>query len=154
MKLGITGSRSITAFDFTAFFLLNHAPFRNFCLGSGLAGGVDEILHGGARGVDSLAAECAARLGIPCLIFPPDREKYPGGLIFRALQERNERIVDGCDLLLAVWDGVSRGTRNTFRYAERRGKPFCLVLPSGTEDAGEVPRSGACNLVLHEVYYS
>lgn len=128
MKLGITGSRAITDFDFTPFFALESAPFRSFCAEHGFTGHIEMILHGGARGIDTLAAECAAGLGIPCEVLLPDREKYPGRGIFRALRERNEKIVDRCDLLLAVWEGSSRGTRYTFRRAEQRGKPVYLVM--------------------------
>ena len=48
-------------------------------------------------------------------------------LIYRALHERNQRIVDNCDLLLAVWDGVSTGTRDTCRRAEKVGRAIYLI---------------------------
>lgn len=38
----------------------------------------------------------------------------------RAMQERNEWMVDNCDILLALWDGSAGGTANCLRYAESR----------------------------------
>ena len=128
MKLGITGSRSITDFDFTAFLTLRDCDFAAFCRDRfGTETAVTEIVCGGARGIDTLAAECAAHLGIPTVIFAPDRRRNPGRMICRALLERNQRIVDHCDLLLAVWDGLSTGTRDTCRRAEKSGRPVYLI---------------------------
>ena len=65
--------------------------------------------------------------GIRNLQFLPDRKKFPGKLVLKAFQERNRQIVDSCDILLAVWDGKSRGTKNTLAYARRINKPAFLV---------------------------
>ena len=130
MKLGITGSRSITDFDFTPFLTLRDRDFAAFCRSRfGTECAVTAVLSGGARGIDTLAAECAAKLGLPNVIFAPDRQRNPGRLIYRALRERNQRIVDNCDLLLAVWDGISQGTRDTCRRAERSGLTIYLLTP-------------------------
>ena len=45
----------------------------------------------------------------------------------QAFQERNQLIVDSCDILLAVWNGKSRGTQNTLAYARRINKPAFLI---------------------------
>ncbi|MBQ6599911.1 MAG: hypothetical protein IJH79_20370, partial [Lentisphaeria bacterium] len=57
----------------------------------------------------------------------PDRRKFPGKLIRKAFLERNKQIVDRSDILLAVWDGKSRGTKNTLSYARKAGKPIFLI---------------------------
>ena len=44
----------------------------------------------------------------------------PGGYSARAMQVRNERMVDDCDMLLALWNGTSGGTANCIRYATQK----------------------------------
>ena len=57
-------------------------------------------------------------------------EKFPGRLIPRAFRERNRQAVNHCDLLLAVWNGKSHGTKNTPAYAQKVHKPvFLLEVP-------------------------
>jgi hypothetical protein len=36
--------------------------------------------------------------------------------------ERNQRLVDQCDLLVAFWDGASTGTRSTVDRARDSGR--------------------------------
>lgn len=43
--------------------------------------------------------------------------------------ERNRRLVDGCDLLLAVYDGKSGGTQYTVEYARKRGRKVIVIEP-------------------------
>jgi uncharacterized phage-like protein YoqJ len=38
------------------------------------------------------------------------------------MQKRNEWMVDHCDLLIAVFDGSTGGTKNCMDYAEKQGK--------------------------------
>ena len=130
MKLGITGSRSITQFDFLPYFFKRDPAFRAFCREHGMSRRrITVVVSGGARGVDTIAARAAEAAGLQSTVLSPDREKYPGKLIFRAYMERNRAIVDACDLLLAVWDGKSRGTSYTIGYARKQGKPVFVVRP-------------------------
>ena len=128
MKLGITGSRSITDFDFIPYFRMQDKDFRAFCRRHGLGRRkITEVITGGARGIDTLAFQAAEALGIRNLQFLPDRAKFRGKMILKAFQARNEQIVDCCDVLLAVWDGKSRGTKNTLTYARKVNKPAFLI---------------------------
>ena len=128
MKLGITGSRTITEFDFIPYFMMRDEKFRAFCRKHGLGRRkITTVVTGGARGVDTLAFQTAEAVGLRNLQYLPDRRKFPGKRILKAYQERNRRIVDGCDILLAVWDGKSRGTENTLAYARSVQKPAFLV---------------------------
>ena len=128
MKLGITGSRTIEQFDFIPYFTMRDEKFRAFCRGLGLGRRkITEVITGGARGIDTLAFQAAESAGIRNRQFLPDRCKFPGKLILKASQERNRQIVDRCAVLLAVWDGKSRGTRNTLSYARKTGKPVFLI---------------------------
>ncbi len=85
---------------------------------------IEMIVSGGARGADTLAVQWAADYGIPYLVFPalwynPFTGENDRGAGFR----RNVRIVDACDLVIAFWDGKSRGTQNSLDLAEMKKKP-------------------------------
>ncbi len=128
MKLGITGSRTITQFDFIPYFTMQDKAFRAFCRQHGLGRRkITTVITGGARGIDTLAFQAAGSAGIRNLQFLPDRKKFPGQLLPKAYQERNRQIVDSCDILLAIWDGRSHGTKNTLSYARKIDKPMYLV---------------------------
>lgn len=48
----------------------------------------------------------------------------PGGYSHRKMQLRNMAIVEGCDMLLACWDGDPEGgTAHCVQYAESRRRP-------------------------------
>ena len=128
MKLGITGSRSITQFDFMPYFMMEDKDFRAFCRKHGLGRRrITKVITGGAKGIDMLAFRTAESIGIRNRQFLPDRKKFPGKMVLKAFQERNRQIVDSCDVLLAVWDGKSHGTKNTLAYAQRVNKPAFLI---------------------------
>jgi len=128
MKLGITGSRSITQFDFMPYFMMKDKDFRTFCRKHGLVRRkITKVITGGARGIDTIAFQTAASAGIRNLQFLPDRKKFPGKLVLKSFQERNKQIVDSCDILLAIWDGKSHGTKNTLAYARKVNKPAFLI---------------------------
>ncbi|MBO4491939.1 MAG: hypothetical protein J5944_11330 [Lentisphaeria bacterium] len=129
MKLGITGSRSITEFDFIPYFTMQNRDFRAFCRNHGLIRRrITAVVTGGARGIDTLAFQAAEAAGIRNLQFLPDRAKFRGKTILKAFQVRNQQIVDCCDVLLAVWDGKSHGTKNTLAYARKTHKPAFLIM--------------------------
>jgi hypothetical protein len=52
-----------------------------------------------------------------------------------AFYEAGRAVVDGCDLLIAVWDGGSSrglgGTADVVSYARDRGRPVEIVWPQG-----------------------
>jgi hypothetical protein len=81
------------------------------------------IIHGGARGADQLAGRIAARLGYAVEVYVADWRR--GG---RAGPERNRRMLDSKpDLVLAFWDGQSRGTAHTIAEARHRNIPVAVV---------------------------
>lgn len=49
----------------------------------------------------------------------------------------SRHLVDNCDLLLAVWDGVpgTSGTADAIAYARERGRSIAVVWPDGAERA-------------------
>ncbi len=103
MKVAIVGSRGIEKFN----------------LKKVMPKGVTAIVSGGARGVDTLAEKYAKKHKLELLVFKPEYDKYPGKI---APLKRNNTIVDNADVVIAIWDGVSRGTKYTMDYAEKQGK--------------------------------
>jgi hypothetical protein len=41
---------------------------------------------------------------------------------------RNQRLIDACDVLVAFWDGSSKGTRSTVERALDSGKEVHVLL--------------------------
>lgn len=83
------------------------------------------IVSGGARGVDASARAYALARGIPLLEFLPEYEKYGRGAPLR----RNIVILQNADLVLAFWDGRSRGTAFVIRECRRCGLPCRVFVP-------------------------
>ena len=53
----------------------------------------------------------------------------PGGYTKQAMQIRNQRMIDECELLLALWNGSSGGTSNAIAYAIFTGKMYVNLWP-------------------------
>jgi hypothetical protein len=100
------------------------------------------IISGGARGIDTLAAEYGRRYGFEVRIYPAEWAKHGRG----AGMIRNAQMVDDADQIIAFWDGESRGTRNTIERAERAGKRAWMIpvplAPQTIEAAGVVVPGG------------
>jgi hypothetical protein len=74
------------------------------------------VVSGGAHGVDSVAEQAARKQGLETLIFPADWEKYGKSAGFK----RNIQIVEASDIVVAFWDGVSKGTLHSISEAAKR----------------------------------
>ena len=107
MKLLIVGSRGITDFDLSPY----------------VSSDVDAIISGGANGVDTLAEQYADAHRISKCVIRPRYALYGRA----APIKRNEEMVDMADAVLVIWDGQSRGTQYTLKYAKKRNKPTTLV---------------------------
>src|SRR5579871_3629698 len=67
------------------------------------------VISGGARGVDTVAASAARAAGLQVVVLPAEWRR--GGVFDRSAGcRRNAAIVAACDVLVAFWDGSSRGT--------------------------------------------
>lgn len=53
----------------------------------------------------------------------------PGHYAPWKMQERNKAMVDNADLVLALWNGSSGGTKNCIDYAESKKKPVLNLWP-------------------------
>ncbi len=109
MKIAIVGSRNITEVDIAKYVSAN-----------------DEIVSGGAVGVDRCAAEYARRNGLKLTEFLPQYERYGRG----APIIRNKEIVNYADRVIVFWNGSSKGALSVIKYAEKTGKP-CQVIVCG-----------------------
>lgn len=108
MKLAVVGSRNISHLD----------------MGVYLPRGVDEIVSGGAKGIDRLAALYAKEQGIVLTEFFPDYVRYGKA----APLKRNEKIVMYADEAIAFWDGRSRGTAHVIGLFQRARKRVTVIL--------------------------
>lgn len=77
------------------------------------------IITGSASGVDAAATKAAREKGIPVQVMPASFEEMADASKSAA---RNQRLVDACDVLVAFWDGSSKGTRATVERALDSGK--------------------------------
>ena len=108
MKIAIVGSRSLT----------------NIVLEDYILPEVDEIVSGGAVGVDLCAAEYAKRKGLRLTEFLPQYELYGRA----APIVRNKKIVDHADKVIVFWNGSSKGTLSVIKYAKKTLKPTDIIL--------------------------
>lgn len=87
-------------------------------LGKFLPKGTTEIISGGAKGIDTQAREYALAHGIKLTEFLPEYKRYGRA----APLKRNITIIENADLVLAFWDGVSKGTKFVIDECVKREK--------------------------------
>ena len=118
MKIGIVGSRSFPQLKLVEWFI------------SDLPLGV-VIVSGGAQGVDRSAAEFGRQRGLDIIKCLPDlagcKERHDFTIKY---YERNQRIVDQSDLIVAFTEKESGGTWDTIKRARKCGKPVKVIRPS------------------------
>jgi len=86
--------------------------------------GTTEIVSGGARGIDSCAKNYANANGIPLKEFLPNYDEFGRS----APLLRNLEIIDYADIVLAFWDGKSRGTKFVIDKCRAKGKPVNIFI--------------------------
>lgn len=91
MKVAVIGSRGLSV----------------SALGRYLPENTTEIVSGGAKGVDTSAREYALSHGIKLTEFLPEYTRFGRS----APLKRNITIIEYSDIVLAFWDGKSRGTK-------------------------------------------
>tara|TARA_R110000737_G_scaffold337022_2_gene356960 strand:+ start:2447 stop:2806 length:360 start_codon:yes stop_codon:yes gene_type:complete len=76
-----------------------------------------EVVSGGARGADACGEYVASEVFLPVKVFPADWGKHgkSAGYI------RNSEMADYADVLLAFWDGKSKGTKHMIDLALKKG---------------------------------
>ena len=107
MKIAVVGSRGLSKVDVGRYLF-----------------DVEEIVSGGAKGVDCCAAEYAREHGLKLTVFLPKYERYGRA----APIMRNREIVDYADKVIVFWDGSSKGTLSVIEYAQKTGKPCEIIV--------------------------
>jgi hypothetical protein len=107
-SMAIVGSRTFQDYQLLRSTILSN-PALNGC---------DTVISGGAHGADLLGERFARERGLKVTRLVPDWKKYKryAGLM------RNTDIVNRADHVVAFWDGVSKGTKDTITKAKRAGK--------------------------------
>ena len=108
MRVAVIGSRAITVENLQDY----------------LQEGTTKIISGGAKGVDTCAREYAASNNIPLTEFKPEYDRYGRG----APLKRNITIIEKADIVLAFWDGKSRGTKYVIDACEERQIPVKVYI--------------------------
>ncbi len=115
MKLIIAGSRTLN-------------PTPTFIFGAmesfDIADYVNEIVCGGAAGVDCAGEHMAFVYNLNVKLFPAnwkEQGKSAGPI-------RNKAMADYSDALLLIWDGQSKGSKNMKTTMEKLNKPVYEVI--------------------------
>lgn len=114
MKVIVAGSRNITAFSTV------QAAIEASCFE------ITEVVSGAAKGVDTLGEQWARENGVQIKRFPADWTKNGRA----AGPIRNRQMAEYAEALIAIWDGVSRGTENMIEEARKRNlQVFVFIVP-------------------------
>lgn len=113
MKVAVIGSRGLTVSNIEDY----------------LPEDVTEIVSGGAKGVDASAKEYALSHGIKLTEFLPEYTKYRRNAPYK----RNAAIVGYSDLVIAFWDGQSKGTKFVIDECRRTGTPVKVITIADEE---------------------
>ncbi len=124
LVVAIVGSRTLGEWDLVTAFvdhLMQHYPESKF-------------ISGGAKGVDAMAAYILReKHGVEVEVVKADWETNGNG----AGYARNWRLVMKADLVAALWDGESKGTKHTLDAAARMRRRICKwevpALPQAEE---------------------
>jgi hypothetical protein len=111
IKIGVIGSRSFNDYE-----LLKRTLDEYL-------GKVWVVVSGGADGADSLGEKWAEENNIKTCIYLPDWDthgKYAGFI-------RNKDIVEDSDIIIAFWDGMSRGSEHSINLAKKMDKEVRIV---------------------------
>jgi hypothetical protein len=106
MRVIIAGSRDFTNYQFLvdSIYQLNYSEWT-------------EIVSGGAKGADTLGEQFAMSHKIPLTVFIADWKRYGNA----AGPIRNNQMAENADMLVAFWDGKSKGTKNMIETAQKLG---------------------------------
>lgn len=87
------------------------------------------FVSGGAKGADRLGEHYAKNNGKPITIYYPDYDTHGRA----APMVRNENIVLSSDLIVAFWDGQSKGTQNAINIARNNPQKQVIIYNYKTE---------------------
>jgi len=94
---------------------------------------ITEIVEGDAPGVDRIAGFLAAQWKVPCKVFRANWAVYGNN----AGPRRNQQMAEYAEALIAIWDGVSRGTADMISRATIRNLPVFVYRISEHATGGD-----------------
>lgn len=93
------------------------------------------VISGDARGADKTAQQAAELRGLNVIKYPARWRRPDGSFDKGAGFRRNHDIVKNADLVVAFWDGKSKGTAHSIRLAGEYGVPVLVFRMEGGDDA-------------------
>ena len=111
MKIGVVGSRGFNNYKLLKDTLDKYLSEATV------------IVSGGAKGADSLGERWANENGLETLIHLPNWDKHGKSAGFL----RNYKIIEDSNIIIAFWDGLSRGTEHTIYNARAEDKEVIIV---------------------------
>jgi len=114
INLAIVGCRSFENYDLAEKEILKIIKENNIPIG--------RIISGGSKGADKMAEIFAENFDYQIAIFKPD-----WNIGRKAGPLRNTKIVEVSDVVIAFWDGLSRGTNDTITKAKLANKKVFIV---------------------------
>ena len=108
MKVAVIGSRGLLVNDLEKYLPEN----------------TNEIISGGARGIDACAKEYAVANNITLTEFLPDYKKHGRC----APLKRNLQIIDYADEIIAFWDKKSKGTKFVIDNCKKQNKKVTVYV--------------------------
>lgn len=117
-KIAIIGGRTFTDYNFAENEInkiINHND-------------ISCVISGGARGADKIAEKYAILYNIPTEIIIPDWSigRHAGFI-------RNSDIVNKSDIIIAFWNGISKGTLDSIKKAKKANKEMYIIDISNTQ---------------------
>jgi hypothetical protein len=111
VRLIVAGGRTFRDTD------LLYTTLNDLSLEAHRSGHTLRIVSGTARGADTMGEDWAAIANVPVDKYPANWRDYGRG----AGHIRNRRMAENADMLVAFWDGRSRGTANMIKVATELG---------------------------------
>lgn len=112
MRVIIAGSRTMLDVG-TVFDAITEADFE-----------ITEIVSGLAAGPDNIGKEIGLAAGIKVAEFPADWKTYGN----KAGNIRNKQMGLYANALIAIWDGISPGTKHMIAYMKSLKKPVYVKI--------------------------
>ena len=108
-KIAVVGGRQFSDYVTLSHVLIPLLPFT--------------LISGGARGADLLSERFADEYQLEKIIYKPNWDKYGRAAGFI----RNSQIISDAEVLVAFWDGTSKGTKDSIDRANKKNIPVITV---------------------------
>lgn len=128
IRIIVAGSRTCSDYKLISKVL---SKYVKTCIDNGIH---PEFVSGGCRGVDTIAEMFCKQNNYPIKVFKADWERYGK----RAGYLRNKQMADYAaetgGILIAFWDGESRGTKMMIKLAKMSGLCVKVFTTGGNND--------------------